>query len=53
MQKCLVENRNTFFYRVSIPISQNGIKIEGTPTSIKVSKYGMTVFWEEDNSILV
>ncbi|XP_016322217.1 mucin-2-like isoform X5 [Sinocyclocheilus anshuiensis] len=38
---------------VSIPINQNGIKIEGTPTSIKVSRYGMTVFWEEDNSILI
>ncbi|KAF4094917.1 hypothetical protein G5714_023995 [Onychostoma macrolepis] len=38
---------------VSIPINQNGIKIEGTPTSIKVSRYGVTVFWEEDNSILI
>ncbi|XP_051740708.1 mucin-5B-like isoform X3 [Ctenopharyngodon idella] len=38
---------------VSIPINQNGIKIEGNPTSIKISKYGLTVFWEEDNSILI
>ncbi|RXN22579.1 mucin-2-like isoform X5 [Labeo rohita] len=38
---------------VSIPINKNGIKIEGSPSSIKVSRYGVTVFWEEDNSVVI
>lgn len=53
IQICLTEASYTFSCSVSVPINQNGLKIEGSPTSIKISKYGLTVFWEEDNSILV
>ncbi|XP_073687675.1 uncharacterized protein [Garra rufa] len=39
---------------VSVPIYKNGIKIEGSPTSVKISsKHGVTVFWEEDNSLTI
>ncbi|XP_016322212.1 mucin-2-like [Sinocyclocheilus anshuiensis] len=39
---------------VSVPTYKNGIKIEGSPTSVKMSnKHGVTVFWEEDNSLAI
>ncbi|KAL1247257.1 hypothetical protein QQF64_022633, partial [Cirrhinus molitorella] len=39
---------------VSVPTYKNGIKIEGSPTSVKISnKHGVTVFWEEDNSLTI
>ncbi|XP_056596653.1 mucin-2-like [Triplophysa dalaica] len=39
---------------VSIPINQNGIKIEGSLSSAKISRYGVTVFWEEaDQSVVI
>ncbi|XP_057185195.1 mucin-5B-like [Triplophysa rosa] len=39
---------------VSIPINQNGIKIEGSLSSAKISRYGATVFWEEaDQSVVI
>uniref|UniRef100_A0A9J7XSW5 Uncharacterized protein n=1 Tax=Cyprinus carpio carpio TaxID=630221 RepID=A0A9J7XSW5_CYPCA len=40
--------------RVSVPINKNGIQIEGSPTSVKISnKHGVTVFWEEDNYLTI
>ncbi|XP_016384064.1 mucin-5B-like [Sinocyclocheilus rhinocerous] len=40
--------------KVSVPTYKNGIKIEGSPTSVKISnKHGVTVFWEEDNSLTI
>ncbi|KAK9952106.1 hypothetical protein ABG768_017964 [Culter alburnus] len=39
---------------VSVPAYKNGIKIEGSSTSVKISsKHGVTVFWEEDNSLTI
>lgn len=39
---------------MSIPINQNGIKIEGSLSSAKISRQGVTVFWEEvDQSVVV
>ncbi|XP_077066319.1 uncharacterized protein LOC143720620 [Siphateles boraxobius] len=39
---------------VSVPTYNNGIKIEGSSTSVKISnKHGVTVFWEEDNSLTI
>ncbi|ROL54622.1 Mucin-5B [Anabarilius grahami] len=39
---------------VSVPTYKNGIKIEGSSTSVKISsKHGVTVFWEEDNSLTI
>ncbi|XP_043083626.1 mucin-2 [Puntigrus tetrazona] len=39
---------------VFVPTYKNGIKIEGSPTSVKISnKHGVTVFWEEDNSLTI
>ncbi|XP_077066438.1 mucin-5AC-like [Siphateles boraxobius] len=39
---------------VSVPTYNNGIKIEGSSTSVKISnKHGVTVFWEEDNSLSI
>nr|XP_021326285.1 mucin-2-like isoform X1 [Danio rerio] len=39
---------------VTVPTYKNGIKIEGSPTSFKISnKHGVTVFWEEDNSLSI
>ncbi|XP_051981077.1 mucin-5AC-like, partial [Xyrauchen texanus] len=38
---------------VSIPTNQNGVKIEGSPSSLKISKHGVTVFWEKDHSVSV
>ncbi|XP_067236755.1 mucin-2 [Chanodichthys erythropterus] len=40
--------------KVSVPAYKNGIKIEGSSTSVKISsKHGVTVFWEEDNSLTI
>ncbi|XP_051545118.1 mucin-2-like [Myxocyprinus asiaticus] len=39
---------------VSIPTYKNGIKIEGSPSSLKIAnKHGVTVYWEEDQSVLI
>ncbi|RXN22576.1 intestinal mucin [Labeo rohita] len=39
---------------VSVPTYKNGIKIEGSQTSVKISnKHGVTIFWEEDNSLTI
>nr|XP_055049039.1 mucin-5AC [Misgurnus anguillicaudatus] len=39
---------------VSIPMSRNEIKIEGSSSSVKISKYGVTVIWEEeDHSVVI
>ncbi|TRY87240.1 hypothetical protein DNTS_031749 [Danionella cerebrum] len=39
---------------LSVPTYKNGIKIEGSPTSLKISsKHGVNVFWEEDNSLSI
>ncbi|XP_051548146.1 mucin-2-like [Myxocyprinus asiaticus] len=39
---------------VFIPTYKNGIKFEGSPSSLKISnKHGVTVFWEEDHSVSI
>ncbi|XP_051975188.1 mucin-2-like [Xyrauchen texanus] len=39
---------------VSIPTYKNGIKIEGSRSSLKITnKHGVTVYWEEDQSVLI